>query len=450
MSLKTYENIKSINLRIKSTLAADLELSRSFYVKGELSNMSYSGRNLFFTLKDETGEIPCAVWDYASFGIKRDLKNGQAVVVRGSIDVWPNKGTYRLIATGISLDGEGKLAEEFERLRKKLEEEGLFDEAHKKPIPKFPKVVGIVTSKDGEAINDIVNMAYSKNPYIRFVVYPAKVQGNGAAESIVQGIKTLDAMDMDVIIVGRGGGSMEDRWAFNEEIVVRAIFQANTPIISAVGHEQNYHLSDYVADVRAKTPTDAGDMIAINYDEIVGQLYDVRSRIYRQISNKMDNARLQLESFYAKLEGLSPEKKLLNQYKQLELYQSSIRNAMVTKYNRYSSYLDNSITRIKASSPDKLLSKKMQEYDVLRANLIRGMGDKYNRNFQEYKLLLAKLHALSPTAKLTNGFGYISHKGKAVDSVKDVAKGDALTLRISDGIIETVVENAIEDKITDN
>ncbi len=448
MSLKTYENIKSINLRIKSTLAGDLELSRSFYVKGELSNMSYSGRNIFFTLKDETGEIPCAVWDYASLGIKRDLKNGQAVIVRGSIDVWPNKGTYRLIATGISLDGEGKLAEEFERLRKKLEAEGLFDEAYKKPIPKFPKVVGIVTSKDGEAINDIVNMAYSKNPYIRFVVYPAKVQGIGAAESIVQGIKILDTMDMDVIIVGRGGGSMEDRWAFNEEIVVRAIFAANTPIISAVGHEQNFHLSDFVADVRAKTPTDAGDMIAISYEEIVGQLYDIRQRLHRQLSNRLDNARLQLDNYCARLEGLSPKRRLENQHKQLELHHNNIKNAMLTKYNRYSSYLDNAQTRIKASSPDKLLAKRAQEFDVLRANLHRGMGDKYNRSFQEYRLLLSKLHALSPTAKLTNGFGYISHKDKAVDSIKDVAKGDVLTLRISDGVIDTVVDKVTEDRIS--
>lgn len=450
MSLKTYENIKSINMRIKSTLGADLELSRSFYIKGELSNMSYSGKNIFFTLKDETGEIPCAVWNYASFGIKRDFKNGQAVLVRGSIDVWPNKGAYKLIATGISLDGEGKLAEEFERLKAKLEAEGLFDEIHKKPLPAFPKTVGIVTSKDGEAINDIVNMAYSKNPYIKFIVYPAKVQGIGAPESIVQGIKLLDDMNLDVIIVGRGGGSMEDRWAFNEEIVVRAIFAATTPIISAVGHEQNFHLSDFVADVRAKTPTAAGDMIAINYEEIVSQLYDTKQRLYRQLSNKIDNIRLQVEGFKARIEGASPQRRLENQYKQLELHYSNIKNAITTKYNRYNSYLDNIQIRIRAASPDKLLEKRTKEFQVLRDNLTRRITDKYNLSFQEYKLLLSKLHALSPTAKLTHGFGYISHNDNALDSVKDVVKGDMVKLRISDGIIDAVVDNVTEDKITDN
>ncbi len=402
MSLKTYDNIRSINLRIKNTLAEDLELSRSFYVKGEFSNLSYSGRNMFFTLKDETGEIPCAVWDYASYGIKRDFKNGQAVIVRGSIDVWPNKGAYRLIASGIALDGEGKLALEFERLRAMLEAEGLFDDIHKKPIPRFPKMVGIVTSKDGEAINDIVNMAYSKNPYMKFVVYPAKVQGNGAAESIVQGIRVLDAMDMDVIIVGRGGGSMEDRWAFNEEIVVRAIFEANTPIISAVGHEQNYHLSDFVADVRAKTPTDAGDMIAINYQEIVDWLLDAKNRLYRQLIGRFDNLRLQLDSYLARLEGLSPQRKLENQFKQLEL---------------------------------------------LSNNLSRGIKEKQNSYMSEYNLLLAKLHALSPTSKLTNGFGYISHEDMPLKSVNDVKKGDMLQLRISDGLVDATVDKIIEGAI---
>ncbi len=448
MSLKTYENILSLNQKIKSTITANLELSRSFYIKGELSNVSYSGTHMYFTLKDNTGEIPCAFWRYASAGIVKDsYKNGQAVLIRASVDVYVQKGKCQLIVTAISLEGEGKRAEEFGRLKAKLEAEGLFDDAHKKPMPTYPRVVGLVTSVGGEGFYDITNTTYSIYPHIKFVVYPSKAQGVGAAETIVNGIKHLDKMGLDLIVIGRGGGPEEDRWAFNEEIVARAVYEANTPIMSAVGHERNIHLSDLVADISARSPIDAGKLLTENFVEAMKLLEDYRQKYNYHINVRCENVRLQMDSISARLEGLSPQRRLENQHKQLELYSSRLKNTIDTKYNKYANYLDNSKTRLMASGPEKLYEKRLQEFRMLNDNLIREMSDKYNKSFQEYRLLLSKLHALSPTAKLTNGYGFISYKDNALSSVHEVSKGDMLTLRISDGLIDTVVDKVTEDKI---
>lgn len=452
--MREYSSVKSLNEEIKTTLILNPDLGSTFSVRGELSGCSYRGNNLFFKILDkpESGavvdksklpSIAGSVWNYASYGISRDLKDGQAVVVKGKIDVWTNKGEYRINASSIALDGQGLREQQLAQLKAKLEAEGFFDPANKKPLPRFPKRVGIVTATTGKGLNDITHAAHAKNPYLRFVFQPVQVEGKGSAESVARGIQVLDAMGLDIIIVGRGGGSPESLWTFDEELVLRAIFNAKTPIISAVGHEDDYLLSDFVADVRANTPTYAGDMVAVDMYEIFRGLDEAREKYFRYIDNKLNTLRLLLNNSRTKLEGLSPVRKLDNQKKQLEIYTNnlnqSIDKLVLGKYNT----LANHQVRLEASRPEKLLEKRKQEYDMLSKILSRNMLDKYQRTAEKFNYLVAKLNGLSPTAKLVNGFGYIAVEGEALTTAKAVSKGDSLKVTVSDGEINAVVEDVL-------
>ena len=249
--------VTEINQYIKNMFIKDPYLNH-IYVKGEVSNCKYhTSGHIYFTLKDNQGQLACVMFAGQRRGLTFRMEEGQSVIVLGSVSVYERDGKYQLYANQIVLDGQGALYERFEKLKKDLEAEGLFDKAHKKPIPSYPKRVGIGTASTGAAIQDIINISKRRNPYIQLILYPALVQGAGAPESIVRGIKALDKLRPDVIIVGRGGGSIEDLWAFNEEIVARAIYSCNTPIISAVGHETDVTIADYVVDLRAPTPSAA-------------------------------------------------------------------------------------------------------------------------------------------------------------------------------------------------
>ena len=354
--------------------------------------------HIYFTLKDEASSMPCVMFKGSiPNGLKFRLEDGQAVLITGSINVYERDGRYQLYASKILLadDGKGKLAEEYEKLKIKLYEEGLFEFEVKKPIPKHPKAVGIVTAKTGAAIQDIMNIAKRRNPYVQLYLYPAKVQGEGAAETIVRGIETLDKMGLDTIIVGRGGGSIEDLWAFNEEIVARAIFAAKTPIISGTGHEVDNTIADYVADLRAPTPSAAAELAIDNVLDTLNRVKTLRSSMDREMTSKVRDAKFSLEKLRNALERLSPEAVLRD--RQLMLAQS---------VDRLHRLMEERLTRV----------KQRLEVDITR------------------------LHGLSPTAKLVNGFGYIADsKDKPVTSIKGVKEGDNLTIRVHDGTIDTKV-----------
>lgn len=244
--LKNVYTVKQVNAYIKNMFTQDFMLNR-LYVKGEVSNCKYhpSG-HIYFSLKDESGTIACVMFAGSRSGLSFRMQEGQQVVVLGSVSVYERDGRYQMYAREIILDGAGELYLKFEALKKELEEMGMFAQEYKRPIPQFVKKVGIVTASSGAAVRDIINIAARRNPYVQLILCPAKVQGEGAAESIVQGIRMLEEQDVDVMIVGRGGGSIEDLWAFNEEIVARAIFESRVPVISAVGHETDTTIADYV------------------------------------------------------------------------------------------------------------------------------------------------------------------------------------------------------------
>lgn len=390
-------SVGQVNNYIKNIISQDYML-KSITIKGEVSNCKYhSLGHIYFSLKDETGSLPAVMFkSNVSTGLDFSMKDGQAVIVSGSIGVYERDGKYQLYATKIKLDGAGKLFEEFQRLKEKLYEEGLFDFEHKKPIPKFPKKVGIVTASTGAAIQDIRNIAKRRNPYVQLVLYPAKVQGDGAADTIAEGIKILDSMGLDTIIVGRGGGSIEDLWAFNEEKVVRAIFEANTPIISGVGHEIDITLSDYAADLRAPTPSAACELALPDVMTMVKRLESLERGIRLHMENRLSLYKVKLDGYNNKLALLSPVNRLAQQNQYLaELYDRM-----------------------------KLLIQK-----------------KYDNRRHMLELLTARLDGLSPTAKLINGFGYIEGAKGPLTSVTNVDVDDHISITVCDGTINAVVKS---------
>lgn len=400
MKTKTF-TVGQVNNYIKNIISQDYML-KSLAVSGEVSNCKYhSMGHIYFSLKDETGTLPAVMFKGSiASGLDFKLENGQSVTVTGSMNVYERDGRYQLYAYSIKKNGSGRLYEEYERLKYKLNEEGLFDFEFKKPIPSYSKKIGIVTAKTGAAIQDIINVARRRNPYVQLILYPAKVQGEGAADTIVKGIEVLDKMGLDTIIIGRGGGSMEDLWAFNEEKVVRAVFAAQTPIISGTGHEIDITLADYAADMRAPTPSAACELAVFDVMSVLGQLSTCKAGLDRMIMNRLSLAEAKLESYQRRLMLVNP----------------------VSKLQQQTQYL-------------------ADLYD----NMNRLVMHKYELSMHRLDVLTARLHGLSPTAKLVGGFGYIECDGKPVNSVKELHANDKLLITLHDGNINTVVTEVKEE-----
>lgn len=392
-----YYTVGQINTYIKNLIGNDY-LLKSLTVKGEISNCKYhSMGHIYFSIKDESGSMPCVMFKgNVATGLNFRLEDGQSVFIQGSISVYERDGRYQLYARKIvqDVDTKGKLFAEYEKLKARLYEEGLFDFEVKKPIPQFPKRVGIVTAETGAAIQDIRNISKRRNPYVQLILYPAKVQGEGAAETIARGIEVLDSMELDTIIVGRGGGSIEDLWAFNEEIVARAIYNAKTPIISGTGHEVDNTIADYVADMRAPTPSAAAELAIPDVMSTIRRVEAERIALDRSIRSRLNEVKMMLRNSTLKLESLSPEKMLGDHQQYLSQLSDRMHNLMEMKLTSYK-----------------------------------------NR----YSVAVARLDGLSPTAKLKGGFGYIEKSGEPLMSVSDAKKGDEINITIHDGEIRAIV-----------
>ena len=365
-------------------------------VEGEVSNCSYNHTgHVYFTLKDQKTSISAVMFaGNVARGLKFKMKDGDKVVVHGYVGVYQVSGRYQIYARSIELAGQGDLYLRFEQLKKELEEMGMFDPSYKKPIPSFVQRIGIVTAPTGAAVHDIIRVSKRRNPYVELILYPAQVQGEGAARSIATGIATLDEMGLDVLIVGRGGGSIEDLWAFNEEIVARAVFNCATPVISAVGHEVDFTICDFVADKRAATPSQAAELANFVYDEYVNSL----NRYYDKLSQNMEYA---ISVNKQRMLGMSQRLALLH--------------------------------------PAKQIAQQKLTFNQLLAKLEQAMQDKLEISKNNLKLKAARLDGLSPAKKLTGGFGYSSIDGKALCDANKVSKGDILSTRISNGLITSTV-----------
>ena len=397
---KNVYTVGQVNTYIKNMFAQDFLLHR-VCVKGEVSNCKYhTSGHIYFTLKDAAGTISGVMFAGNRRGLAFRMKEGDRVVVTGSIEVYERDGKYQLYAKEITLDGEGDLYLRYEALKHELEEMGMFAQEYKKPIPRYVKRVGIVTASTGAAIQDIRNIASRRNPYVQLILYPALVQGDGAAESIVNGIHALDLLGVDVMIVGRGGGSIEDLWAFNEEIVARAIFECETPVISAVGHETDTTIADYVADLRAPTPSAAAELAVYDVERLMQDIASCENRLNRLMKNQ----------------------------------------AVLTK-NRLLSYA----ARLKVLSPEYQLNSKKQYAAELEDRLGRTMRDVLNQKRHRMELLARDMDGLSPLKKLSQGFYFVSDmEGKNLSGVDQVETGDHIKIQMTNGCLEATVDKKEE------
>ena len=390
--MRNVYTVKQVNLYIKNMFTQDFMLNR-IYVKGEVSNCKYhTSGHIYFSLKDESGTIACIMFASARSGLSFRMREGQKVVVLGSVNVYERDGKYQLYANEIILEGAGLLYEKFEALKQELEEMGMFADEYKQPIPKCAKTVGIVTAPTGAAVRDIIQIASRRNPYVQLILYPALVQGEGAADSIVRGIRMMEKQNVDVMIVGRGGGSIEDLWAFNEEKVARAIFECRVPVISAVGHETDTLISDFVADLRAPTPSAAAELAVYDYRHVLEQMEAFFSRMRRQMRLK------------TMLEARRPE--------QLEL-------------------------RLKHTHPQQKLNENRQRLLELENRLRDRMQMLLEENKYRLAIYTEQIDGLSPLKKLSQGYSYTElADGENVRSVKQVKGGQEISVYVTDGKIK--------------
>ena len=393
--------VKQVNSYIKNMFTQDFMLNR-IYVKGEVSNCKYhTSGHIYFSLKDESGTIACVMFAGQRGGLSFHMREGQQIIVLGSVNVYERTGSYQLYAQEIRLDGEGTLYEKYQMLKQELEEMGMFAPEYKKAIPRYVKRIGVVTAPTGAAVRDIMNISARRNPYVQLLLYPAQVQGEGAKESIVRGIRMLETKDVDVIIVGRGGGSIEDLWAFNEECVARAIFDCQVPVISAVGHETDVTIADYVADLRAPTPSAAAELAVWDYRQLQGYLDECRLRMNRSMTGTIRINRLRLKELNVRLSYLHPRHKLQDQQQRLTELEEELRTLM---------------------------------------------RDRVKEARHRLAIQIEKMKGLSPVRKLNQGFAYVEEAdGGVVKSIRQVEKGDELTVYVTDGLIRTSVK-AVQKK----
>lgn len=342
--MKNIFSVGQINRYVKNMFTQDFILQK-IYVKGEVSNCKYhTSGHIYFSLKDETGVLSCVMFAGHRRGLAFRMKDGDRVVVGGAVDVYERDGRYQLYAKEISLEGAGALYERFLALKTELEEMGMFAQEYKQPIPAFIHRLGVVTAPTGAAVQDIRNISLRRDPYLQIILYPALVQGEGAVDSIVRGIHMLDQAEVDVIIVGRGGGSIEDLWAFNEEKVARAIFECRTPIISAVGHETDFTIADFVADLRAPTPSAAAELAVADFRQILQNIAGLRDRMQKAMQRRAELGRAQLMQYQMRFQYLNPEAKLRDNRQRLadldELLRRAMKNRIAEERHMLGIYLE--------------------------------------------------------------------------------------------------------------
>ena len=366
-------------------------------VKGEVSNCKYhpSG-HIYFTLKDSASALNCIMFAGDRRGLGFRLTEGQQVIAKGSVSVFERDGRYQLYVKEVTLDGAGALYEKYEQLKRELAEEGMFAPEYKQQIPKYIHTLGVVTADTGAAVRDIIQIASRRNPFVQIILYPALVQGASAAPSIVNGIRALERQGVDVMIVGRGGGSIEDLWAFNERMVAQAVFDCSVPIISAVGHETDTTIIDYVADLRAPTPSAAAELAVTQVSDIENEILDRQDRLYQRMGRVLQHKSQQADQMEMRLKYLSPASR-------------------IREKRTYSIQLE-----------DRLQNRLQAILRERRHNLA---------------LYIERMKAVSPLEKLNSGFSYVEDTdGKNIRSVTQVEAGERLRIRVSDGVIDTRVE----------
>lgn len=410
-------SVGQVNTYIKNMFAQDF-MMKHIYVRGEVSNCKYhTSGHIYFTLKDKTGTLNAIMFaGNRRNGLRFSMKEGDNVIVLGAVRVYERDGKYQLYAEDIVLEGAGALYQRYEQLKRELEEMGMFAEEYKQPIPKYARTVGVVTAPTGAAVRDIQSISARRNPYVQLVLYPAQVQGDGAVASIINGIHALEAYGVDVMIVGRGGGSIEDLWAFNEEAVARAIFECSVPVISAVGHETDTTIADYVADLRAPTPSAAAELAVFDIHAVMDAVRTYEMQLNRQMAGCLDRISRRLDQYRMKISMYSPQNQLSEKRQICAELEDKMQRIMERKVAEYRQRLE---LREKL---DFLLERRLSE------------------SRHRLQVYAAKLDGMSPLKNISNGCGIVTDEsGVPVRSVMQLEEDANIKVRMRDGEITAKV-----------
>ena len=409
--------VSQINRYINNKMKLDDKLT-DIYIRGEISNYKnwHSGHS-YFTLKDQNSQISAVMWNSKKKNLKFEPKDGMNVIVHGKIEVYEANGKYQLYATSIKEDGQGDLYLAYEQLKKKLEKEGLFDDSHKKEIPEYPEKIGVVTASTGAAIKDIITTIKRRYPLCKIIVFSTLVQGELAKYQIVEQIKNAQNFDLDTLIVGRGGGSIEDLWPFNEEIVAREIYNCEIPVISAVGHEIDYTISDFVADLRAATPTAAAERAVPDINELRFKVNQYEKSINSNMNNRITQYRSRLDQISNKHIFKNPE----------------------SIYDIKKMHLDNFINKFNLASKSIISDNKNKLFKLENSLVLKNPEQLTKTKKDKFLINVSKLEALNPLSTLKRGYSISRIDDKIISSVKDVKSGDEIDIELNDGIINTKV-----------
>ena len=412
-----YITISDLNRYIKAKFDIDSNLN-NVYLKGEISNFKHHTRgHFYFTLKDENSRLSAVMFNFNASKVGFEPEDGMKVLVSGRISVYEATGSYQIYVNTMEMDGIGNLYLEFEKLKKKLASEGLFNPEHKKPIPKYPKTIGIITAPTGAAIRDILSTIKRRYPIAKTILFPALVQGEGAKESVTRQLKKAQEYDLDVIICGRGGGSIEDLWCFNEEMVARAIYESKIPVISAVGHEIDFTIADFVADLRAPTPTGAAEMAVPNITDLNNLFNQLKIRATKAIQNKIDGTENRLKTLTSKQILKNP----------LSIYE--------IKEQR----LDNLLDRLQLFIANKLKEDNLRYHKIIDNKLLKEPAKILENKEYQFNILLKTVTILNPMKLLDSGYSIVKNKNEVITSVKLVNVDDVINIALKDGTIDAKV-----------
>ncbi len=440
IEIRSVYTVGQLNSYIKNMFTQDY-LLQSVYVKGEVSNCKYhTSGHIYFTLKDPRGTLSCVMFAGSRKGLSFRMQDGQQVIVGGTVDVYERDGKYQLYAKQILLDGAGLLYERFEQLKRELEELGMFSGEYKRSIPKYVRTLGVVTARTGAAVRDIIQIATRRNPYVQIILYPAIVQGDEAVPSIVNGIRALEQLGVDVMIVGRGGGSIEDLWAFNEREVAQAVFDCSVPIISAVGHETDTTIIDFVADLRAPTPSAAAELAVWDVRELLQRMTGYEDALTQRMERLLRQCREDVRRYERQFQAFSPENRLRGCRQRRDSLEQALSQRMHSILARRQERLRGYVGRMQLLNPSGKI-RSCRQYQIRLSGELTGRMERVLAvKRSEMALYAEKLKGLSPLEKLSGGFAYLEDAaGKPVRSAAQAAPGDDLRIRMRDGTLKAKV-----------
>ncbi|MBB5180884.1 exodeoxyribonuclease VII large subunit [Planomicrobium koreense] len=443
MAADPYLSVKALTKYIKKKFDVDPHL-RDVYVKGELSNVKiHTSGHIYFTLKDDASRLPAVMFSANAKAVKFKPESGMTVLIRGDVNVYEASGQYQLYTQSMQSDGIGDYYLAFEQLKEKLAKEGLFNAAHKKAFPRFPKRIAVVTAPTGAAVRDICITLNRRYPLAHVVIYPTLVQGAQATQSIVQSIQAANQKDYDVLIVGRGGGSIEDLWSFNEEAVARAIYQSRIPIISAIGHETDTTIADFVSDLRAPTPTAAAELAVPSKAELLDRLLNYRSGMYRTTANAIAREKASLERLTTSFPLAYPDRLYRPFIERVERATESLRRETFQQFNYARERYKNLDKQLATRTPESRIRQSALELDALKKRIDQLAALAVRDNTQQLTSAMRTLDALSPLKIMDRGYSITYKDDKVIKSVEQVEAGDRLSISMKDGVLKTTVSERI-------